>query len=90
MPRSKQYLSPCRLSPNLVNYHHEVASIPFGEGSLESFIKGGPTDELHPLTKSSETGLGYSTNSGRQFATYVKEYQSAVRRQGESSFSSLT
>ncbi len=27
------------------------------------FSIGGPTDELHPFTKSSETGLGYTTDS---------------------------
>ncbi len=30
---------------------------------LIDFNIGGPTDELHPFTKSSETGLGLSTES---------------------------
>ncbi len=46
----------------VVNYHHEVTSIPLGEVSWEK-RSGGPTDELHPFTKSSETGLGYTTDS---------------------------
>ncbi len=32
-------------------------------GNLFGFIIGGPTDELHPFTKSSESGLDYSTDS---------------------------
>ncbi len=34
--RGKQYLPLCRLSQNLVTYHHEVASIPLGEVSRGS------------------------------------------------------
>ncbi len=44
-----------------VTYHHEVASRPLGEvnrGKFFGFSIGGPTDELHIFTKSSETGLG--------------------------------
>ncbi len=32
-------------------------------GKLFGFTIGGPTDELHPFTKSSETGLGQTTDS---------------------------
>ncbi len=32
-------------------------------GKLFGFSIGGPTDELHPFTKSSETGLGLTTDS---------------------------
>ncbi len=55
-----QCLPHCRLSPNLVTYHHEVASIQLSEvcrGKLFDFIIGVETDELHLFTKSSETGL---------------------------------
>ncbi len=44
-----------------ITYHHEVASTPLGEVSRESCSVssfGGPADELHPFTKSSEAGLG--------------------------------
>ncbi len=37
MSRGKQCLAPCRLSPNLVTYHQEVASIPLAKVSRESF-----------------------------------------------------
>ncbi len=42
-----------------------MASIPLGKVNRESFGFSiwGPTDELHPFTKSSETGLGYTTDS---------------------------
>ncbi len=36
MSRDKQRLPLCRLSPNLVTYLHEVASMPLGEVSRES------------------------------------------------------
>ncbi len=54
MPRGKHCL--------LTSYHHEVARILI-PGNLFSFSIWGPTDELYPFTKSSETGLGYSTDS---------------------------
>ncbi len=61
MSRGKQCLPFRSLNPTMVTYHHEVASIPFGEVFVEKmfgFSIGGPTDELHPFTKSSETDLG--------------------------------
>ncbi len=37
LPIGKHCLPLCRLSPNLVNYHHEIASIHFGEVSRERY-----------------------------------------------------
>ncbi len=59
MSRGNQCLPLCRLSPNLVTFHHDLASVPLGKVSREIFS----VDELHPFTKSSETGLGYTANS---------------------------
>ncbi len=44
--------SPLPPNSNMVIYHHEVASILLCEVSSMAI------DKLHPLTKSSETGLG--------------------------------
>ncbi len=53
MSMGKQCLPLCRLSPILVTYNHEVASIPLGEvsrsGKLFGFIIEGPTDESPTL-----------------------------------------
>ncbi len=46
--------------------YHEVASILPGEVSREilfGFSIGGPTDELHPLAKNSESSLDKATDS---------------------------
>ncbi len=54
------------LVQTVVTYHRDVASILLCEvswGKLFGFIIGGSTDELHPFTKSSETGLGKPTDS---------------------------
>ncbi len=39
-----------------------------------SFITRGPTDKLHPFTKSSETGLGLSTDSTTLLSGQVSNY----------------
>ncbi len=49
----------CHLSPNLVTYHHNVASIPFVEVSRESCSV---SSKGYPFTKSNEIGLGESTD----------------------------
>ncbi len=67
MSRGKQCPQLCRLSRNLIIYHHEVASIPLGEVSREScsvsLYAGHNDEQLQPFTKSSETSLGQSTDS---------------------------
>ncbi len=53
-------------SPTVVTYHHEVVSFHFCEVSLKSCsvsAKGKPTDELHPFTKNSETGMSLTIDS---------------------------
>ncbi len=54
-------ISIAAINPNFPTYHHEVASIPLDE--VSRFHLWGPTNELHPFTKSSETGLGQTTDS---------------------------
>ncbi len=57
----KDVANPLTVFIQTVTYHHEVASILLGEVNRESCSVAayeGPTDELHPFTKSSETGLG--------------------------------
>ncbi len=61
VPRGKQYLPQCRLSPNcgyLSSWGGNSTAWRGKSGKLSGFSIGGPTDELHPFTKSSETGLG--------------------------------
>ncbi len=57
MSRGKECLPLCRLSPNLVTYHHEVAGIPLGEVSRESFSVSLKVDSLmscSPLPKAAK------------------------------------
>ncbi len=46
----KQYLSLCRLSPNLVTYHYDMASIPLGEVNRESCSVSAYEDPLMSCT----------------------------------------
>ncbi len=55
MARSKQCPPLSRQSPNLENYRGR-------SGKVFGFIIGEPTNDLHPSTKSNETGLGLTTD----------------------------
>ncbi len=61
VPRGKQYLFHCRLSPNcgyLSSWGGKYAAWRGESGKLFGFSVGGPTDKLRPFAKSSEIGLG--------------------------------
>ncbi len=52
----------CFPLPPLSKFGHLSSSGGYGDASRD-FIIGGLTDELRPFTKSSEIGLGYTTDS---------------------------